>query len=108
MHEQANRSGLRDSKWIQELAYDDNVHTAQTGVSSYLSNSKVVVANLSNHKAREIEADQAILHGLQEELLDVGWLNEFEAGGPTVEEKAPEEEWKEEYRNQFNNGDITV
>ena len=61
-----------------------------------------MIASLSNHTAREIEADQAILYGLKEELLDVGNLNGFKAGGPTVEEKAPEEEWKEEYYDEIS------
>ncbi len=37
------------------------------------------------------------MNRLGETLLEVGYLEEFEAGGPTVEEKTPEEEWKQEF-----------
>ena len=42
------------------------------------------------------------MKGLRQELLEVGFLHEFDAGGPTVEEKDPTEEWQEEYRDEIS------
>ncbi len=44
----------------------------------------------------------AIIQRPREELLAVGLLHEFEAGGPTVEEKAPREEWGEEVYDEIS------
>ncbi len=94
VHEQANRSKMKDSQWIQEMLYEPNVQTVQQGASTYASNSKILAQAIDSHVVvTKTDIDQAVIKGLREELLQVGFLQEFEAGGPTVEEKDPAEEW---------------
>ena len=48
------------------------------------------------------EVDNVIAKGFHQELLRVGYLNEFSAGGVTVEEKDPTEEWEEQFRDEIS------
>ncbi len=103
VHEQAHRSKLRDSQWIQELIYEADVHTVQQGASTYASNSKTIAQSIDDHVVvTKSDIDHAVVKGLREELMQVGMLNEFEAGGPTVEEKDPVDEWKEEFYDEIS------
>jgi len=103
VHEQAHRSKNKDSQWIQELIYEPEVHVAQQGASTYASNSKTIAQSIDSHVVvTKTDIDHAVIKGLREELMQVGMLNEFEAGGPTVEERAPEEEWKQEFYDEIS------
>ena len=104
VHEQADRSSLKDTEWIQELMYDTEVHTAKNAASSYMSNSKLIAARVDRLKGQSTkkDIDMTLMEGLRECLQEVGWTTEFEAGGPTLHERAPEEEWKHEFYDEIS------
>ena len=103
VHEQADRSYMKDSEWIQELVYDRDVHIAKKEASAFMSNSQTMAARIeaSTTKTKR-DIDMALMEGLRENLLEVGYLDEFGAGGPTVEEKAPEDEWRDEFYDEIS------
>ena len=76
VHEQAQRSKLKDSQYIQELIYEPNVHTTTPcfHVSTFLTNSPLIIETMEDNKlwmSTKDEVDKAIVDGLQRELSHV-------------------------------------
>ena len=85
------------------MIYEPEVHTTEHGASTHASNSRAVVQSIEDHVVvTKTDVDQAVMRGLREELIRVGFLQEFEAGGPTVEEKDPAAEWEQEFRDEIS------
>lgn len=67
--------------------------------SGWMSNSGLTLSSL---KGQETSFESAILDGLQCDFKQAGWLTDFEARGPTVEEESPEETCKETYHDEIS------
>ena len=78
------------AKCMRELLTLQDVEMVQRGDAAWLTNSRAIAQQLINTG----QLETAVAAGMRAELIRVGRLDALGAGGPTIEEPVPEDEWK--------------